>query len=239
MSAWLSSLAVSAMGAVGHTSGEALAALFLVTLLTEAGIPFPLLVDTVLFLLGYQLGQFWIQALSTVLALFLGRQSGSALVYWSSHLLGRPVVVWFMKHFPWLRAVGVRLVRLPGIRTYLAVAVSRVGGQAPLAVSLSRAGARSSFTLAVARLTPGLLTATSLASGAIRLDYRYFALGVGVASIVEEMLTLALGFLMGYGLLRLGLTPSPWLILVGLVVDIAIIWAVPRLIWRNRRPRSN
>lgn len=221
------------MSTVGQGSGEALAALFLVTLLTEVGVPFPLLVDTVLFLVGYHLGQLWIQALATVLALFLGRQSGSALVYWSSHLLGRPVVGWFVKHFPWLRAAGVRIARLPGIRTYLAVAVSRAGGQAPLAVSLSGAGARTSFTLVMARLTPGLLTATSLASGAIRLDYRYFALGVGVASIVSDTLTVTLGFLMGYGLLRLGLTPSPWLILLGLAVNIAIIWTLPRLIWRG------
>lgn len=238
MTGWFSELTARAMEVASQGNIGALAALFLMVSLTEVGVPFPLVLDTTLFLLGYQLGQLWWQAIAAVLVLLLGRESGSTIVYWLSHALGNPVINWSGKRFPSLRRNLERLTKKLGIRASLAVVLSRLTAQAPLAASISSFGGRVSFTVAIARLTPGLLTATSIASGTIGLRYGYFALGIALASIFVDAAIIALGAIMGYGLLHLGFAPSPWLIIVGLVVNIALIWSVQRLLWRRNSGRE-
>ena len=234
----MSDLVPRAMEAVGQGDVASLGALFLLVSLTEIGVPFPLVLDSILFLLGFQLGIWWWRAVLVILVLLLAREFGATTVYWLSHYVGNPLITWLGYRLPWLRAAAVRLTEKRRIQGSLGVVLSRLRTPAPMTASISHFGMRVSMMIAVARLTPGMLTATSIASGTIRLRYPYFAIGIGLASLFVDTAIITLGFITGYWLLRLGVAPSSWLIVVGLVVNLAIIWLVPYLLWRRNSRRS-
>ena len=74
-----------AFKADSQISPQVLAALFGIALLTEIGIPFPLILDTVLFLTGYQIAHLGLNPAVVVLVLLLGHECGSGALYWLSH----------------------------------------------------------------------------------------------------------------------------------------------------------
>ncbi len=45
---------------------------------------------------------------------------------------------------------------------------------------------------------------------------------------------LALGFATGHGLRRLGLTPSAWMIIIGLIAFLVLVWLVRRLAFTRK-----
>jgi len=197
-----------ALSTVNQGNIIALAALFLVLSLGEFGVPFPFVLQGVLFFIGYQISQGAIQVIPLVLILVLGRQFGSAIVYWLARLLGDAFTNWLEKHF---RSIRNELDRLEG----------RLRLRAPLAV-------------AIGRLTPGLLVPTSLASGAIGLRYEYFALGIALSAVIWDGTFIASGVIGGCGVQHLGLTISPWLISVGFITTICLTWAVGRCLSRRK-----
>ena len=186
----------------------ALAALFLVLALGEFGIPFPFVLQGVLFFIGYQISQGSVQFIPLVVILLLGRQFGSAFVYWMARFSGNSFVGWFEKRF--------RLVR-----NELDKLKSRLHSRAPLAI-------------AVGRLTPGLLVPTSLASGAIALRYEYFALGVVLSTVIWDGTFIVSGFLIGNGVQYLSPTVARWLIPLGFVIVICLTWAGSRFLSRRK-----
>ncbi len=234
MGEWFGGLTARALDATSQGSPEALAALFLVSALTEVGVPFPLLLDSVLFLMGYQLGQVWLQTIAIIFALTLGREAGSTVVYWLSHAAGSPLVGRLGRS----SLLGKRIAHPTETgqkQTYLAVVLSRLGARsiAPAAAL----GVRTSYTVAVARITPGLLTAVSVVSGIVRLPYRYFALGIALASVFADLAVIGLGVIMRLGLLYFGLTPAPWLIVVGGIINLVLVSVLALLLWRRRQRR--
>ncbi len=56
MMAWFNELVAIAMDAVSQSSPGAVVALFFVAALTEVGVPFPFVIDGVLFVTSYQKG---------------------------------------------------------------------------------------------------------------------------------------------------------------------------------------
>ena len=76
MIVWLDELISGAFDALGQGNPLSLLSLFLVTVLTEAGVPFPFVMDSVLFVSGFKTGTLTLQLALTMLAVFVGRQVG-------------------------------------------------------------------------------------------------------------------------------------------------------------------
>jgi membrane protein DedA with SNARE-associated domain len=155
--------------AEGHL--VALAILLLVTALMEVGVPFPFVLDTALLFVGFQTGLLSFQLLLLIITLFLGRLIGSSAIFWLSRLLGGVFINWLEK----------RSSSLSGKITTLANKLNR----------------RASVAIAIARFTPGLLTASSVGAGCIRVKYWYFVLGIGLSSLVSDGIVL-FGLATGY-----------------------------------------
>ncbi len=194
-----------ALSTLNQGNVGALAALFLVLALGEMGVPFPLVLQGVLFFIGYQITQgAALKLIPLVLVLITGRQFGSAIVYSLARFLGNPFVNRLGKRFPrW--------------QSRLDILKERLSARAPVAV-------------AIGRLTPGLLVPTSLTSGAIGLRYEYFALGIVLSTIVWDGAFIASGIVMARGAQYLGLAASPWLILGGLAAVVCLTWGVGRFL---------
>ena len=109
------------MEAVGQGDIASLGALFLIVSLTEIGVPFPLVLDTILFLLGFQLSLWLWRALLVILVLLLARELGSTTVYWLSHYAGNPFASWLGDHLPRLRSAASRLMEKRRLQGPLAI----------------------------------------------------------------------------------------------------------------------
>ena len=196
---WLDQLFAIAMDAVSQRNAAAMITLFFVVALTEIGIPFPFILDSVLFFTSYSAGPLSFQLLMVFLMVFLGRQCGSAVLYWLIRSLGNPLINWIGKRFP---KVPSNLEKLE----------NNLSGHAIMAVTIPR-------------LT-GLLTLVSMASGAIRLRYSYFFLGVALSSVIFDGALILLGYITRQGFAYLGFAPSAWHVIVALVVVISLVWVI-------------
>jgi membrane protein DedA with SNARE-associated domain len=205
-------LLTTAMNSIAEGHLVALAILLLVTALMEVGVPFPFVLDTALLFVGFQTGLLSFQVLLLIITLFLGRLIGSSAIFWLSRLLGGVFINWLEK----------RSSSLSGKITTLANKLNR----------------RASVAIAIARFTPGLLTASSVGAGCIRVKYWYFVLGIGLSSLVSDGIVLMLGFLTQHGLKLLGVTPSVWQLVIGMTLLISLGWGLFFLIRRKHQPGS-
>jgi membrane protein DedA with SNARE-associated domain len=171
--------------------------LFALAVITDIGIPAPFILDTVLILTSYQSGPISMPVLLTVLALFLGRQVGSGILYLLSRLLGKAFTGWLQKHFPALRqgldSLGNRLSRW----ALLAVVTGR--------------------------LTPGLLQITTVAAGTIRLRYYQFALGIALSSLIYDGILVLLGFIAAHSPKSRDINFTFWM-LIAILIIVCILW---------------
>ncbi|MBI2857622.1 MAG: VTT domain-containing protein [Chloroflexi bacterium] len=151
----------------------ALVSLLAVIMLGEAGIAFPFLVQGILLFLGQRIiADPTPQLIPIAVVLIGGRFLGAAGVYWLSRHTGGRMVEWLKKRLP---AAG----KADQVR-------SRLGkGKAFLAV-------------VGARLTPGFLVPTSIASGTMRLPYAWFALGVIVSAVAWDAFFVGAGAIAGH-----------------------------------------
>ena len=200
-----------ALGTLNQGSLAALVALFLLLALGEFGIPFPFVLQGVLFYMGYQLLQGKVQVIPLVLILISGRLFGSAILYWLARFLGTPFTNWFEKRF---HLVGHQLDKLKG----------SLGVQVPLAV-------------AVGRLI-GLLVPTSLASGAFGLRYGYFALGIALSAAIWDGTFIASGAALKALNWHLNLSTSPWLVASGFAAVVCLVWVAGRLLKQRQAKRE-
>lgn len=213
MLGFISSLGAAALNTAANFQASTVIALFLVAVLTEVGVPFPFVLDTAVLFVGYQAGFFSVRLLALMLVLFLGGVVGSGLVYLLARLLGSQ----------FLNLLGRRFAGLPNSVRHLSSTLS--SRRAPLAI-------------AVARLTPGLLIPVSVASGCMRLPFQLFVLGLGLASLIIDMLLITVGLITRHALDSRILGPSPILVAFGLAILISVAGASSRLIGR-RRSRVN
>jgi membrane protein DedA with SNARE-associated domain len=210
---WFNSLMATAVNAVTQNSFEAMAALFLVATLTEVGVPFPFVIDGALFITSFEGGLFSFQVLFVMLALVLGREVGAAIIFWLSRFVGDTFIKWLARHFPKLK-IQEKMVRLH----------IRLKRQAPLAV-------------AIGRLTPGLLTASSVAAGYCGMKYYQFVMGIILASAIADGALVIIGFATRHGLNILGFTPSTWEV-VGVLVGVIFLVSLIRWLWSRRHPQK-
>jgi membrane protein DedA with SNARE-associated domain len=201
---WIDAILDQAINAINQGNAPAMLALFFIVALTEIGIPFPFILDTVLFFTGYQTGIISSQVAVVFGIVFLGRQFGAGILYWLTRLPGNAFLNWLGK-------------RYPSIPNKLTVFESKLGNQVIWAI-------------AIARLS-SLLTLASVTSGAIGLRYHFLVLGVTLSSVIFDGALLLLGSGVGVFLPHL----PPQAIVIGIIVLLAIFWAVHFLIVRHRK----
>ncbi len=175
--------------------------LFLLAAITDVGIPVPFVLDSILILTAYRVmtapHSSWVPVFVIVIALFLGRQLGSGILYLLSRYLGAAFINWLKCHLP---RIGNRMDSLK-----------------------IRLNHWSLLTIITGRLTPGLLQVTSVACGAVRLRYDYFVVGVALASVVYDGVLILLGFIAAHNPLGTDINFSAWL-LISMVVIVGILW---------------
>ena len=203
---WLNNLLAVAMAAVSQRNAGAITALFFIVALTEAGIPFPFILDSVLFFTSYKSGPLSNDLLIVFLVVFCGRQFGSSAIYWATRFLGNTFINWIAKRF---HNLPDNLERFKGRLSHNAV-----------------------IAIAIPRLT-GLLTLISIASGTICLPYPYFILGVALSAFIFDGALILLGFIFREGFKYLGFYPEAWQVIVVLVVVICIVWVVSHFLVRR------
>ena len=203
---WLDQLLAIAMDAVNQGSAAAMVTLFFIVALTEIGIPFPFILDSVLFFTSYSAGPISMQVMIVFLMVFLGRQVGAAVLYWLTRLLGSPLINWIGKRFPKVPSTLERLEKNLSSHAIMAVTIPRL---------------------------TGLLTLVSIAAGAIRLRYYYFLLGVALSSFIFDGALIVLGYITRQGFDYLDFTPTAWQVIVALVVIIALVWVITHVLIRR------
>ncbi len=97
--------------------------------------------------------------------------------------------------------------------------MARLNRLAPLAVTSGR-------------LTPGLLQITSVAAGAVRLRYDYFAMGIAMASIIYDGILILLAFIAANSPKARDINFTVWL-LIALIIIVCVLW--PTLFYLARR----
>jgi membrane protein DedA with SNARE-associated domain len=204
---WFNDIIGIAMGALNQSNLAALTALFFVVALTEIGIPFPYILDTVLFLTSYENGLLSGQVPIIFGTVFLGRQFGAAVLYWLTRGLGAAFLIWLGKRYPSLPENLDKLQDKVRKDTTMAIAITRL---------------------------TGLLTLASVTAGTLGLRYRYLFLGVTISSAIFDGALLVLGFLIERYFSLLGFKPSPWAIAIGVIVVTSLVWIIYRLISRRR-----
>jgi membrane protein DedA with SNARE-associated domain len=208
---WFKELVNVATQAVSQSSFSGLLAMFLVAAFTEIGVPFPFIIDGVLFLTSYQNGLISTQVLWIVLALTAGREVGASIIYVLSRVLGGAFSRWLSRRFPkW----GERLNWL-----------------------CSRFRRRAILTVAITRLTPGLLTPSTVAAGCAKVPYYGLALGIVLASIVADGALVIIGFATRHGLKVAGIEPAPWQGVVAFIIVFAIVFLARRY-WPRKRIKT-
>jgi membrane protein DedA with SNARE-associated domain len=194
---------------VAQNSPSAMLVLCLVAALTEAGMPFPLVQETAFFYTVYSMGPLSFNMLLLIAVLMLGGVIGGSAVWGVSRLFGGRLIDWLSRRWP---AFGknVRLL------------VNRLERRAILAV-------------AIARLTPGLLTVTSVAAGSIRVRYVDFVLGICLAAVATDVVMLGLGLLARGAVQALNIESYSWVTVVGPPLLMMLATAIYTLWQRHRR----
>jgi membrane protein DedA with SNARE-associated domain len=96
---------------------------------------------------------------------------------------------------------------------------------------------RAPLAVAIARLTPGLLTPSSVAAGCSGIRYYQLVIGIILASVIADGALVIVGVITKYSLNILGFTPSTWEVLLALAGIIFLVW-FGRWLWSRRRRRS-
>jgi membrane protein DedA with SNARE-associated domain len=195
---WCNTLISQTIDLIGQGHWAALSTLFLIVVLTEIGVPFPFVMDSVLLLTSYQHGLSF-QAAYTFTVIFAGRQCGAGTVYWLARWLGN-------------RLTRVLYRRFPKSEPKLSA----------LMLKLNKGGV---FAIALPRIS-GLLHLSSIAAGTINFPYRSFILGVALSSIMFDGALVLLGFLTAHGVRIFGVNPPHWMIVAGLIVLMVLVWII-------------
>ncbi|MGD0352741.1 MAG: VTT domain-containing protein [Dehalococcoidia bacterium] len=187
-------------------------ALFLISTVIEMAIPVPFVQDTVLFYVGYEpTGRLLHLAPLVMLALIAGKIFGGSIIYWVARLLSPRFVRWLGRRFPNI------LRRAQDLGT-----------------SMKK---RSPMAVTMARLTPGLLTPSTVAAGLFQIRYLYFCLGVVISSVITDGAEIAAGLAVRTGFTFAGIAPSPALFIIALVIVMALFW-LGSWLWGRRRTGS-
>lgn len=209
---WLDGIISGIFEAISLGSPVARFSLLLITVLTEVGVPFPFVIDSVLFVSGFKAGTLTLQLAFTMLVIFAGRQIGASIIYWLFRMPGTTFTRWTEKRFPLFHN------KVQNIRGKLCK-TSVIG-------------------VSITRLT-GLLTLVSVTSGLLKLRYRNFVAGVALSSILFDGTLVAIGIFAGSKLQQYGYVPSTSVVILGCVLLITVVAAIQVFITRRKLQVKN
>lgn len=205
---WINQALSILAASVSADNPAGLAAIFGLTVSADIGIPFPFLLDTILFFTTYKMGAFSLPVLLIILMLLSGRLVGTGIIYWVSRLLGTRFVDWLGRHFKFLRRNLERFQNRLGRWTIPAIVA--------------------------ARLTPGLMQVSSVAAGTMRIRYYQMVLAIVLSSLIYDGTLILLGTLARFGFEDVGPEYSAWIVL-GFVAVMAVIFVAIHLIRRRSK----
>jgi membrane protein DedA with SNARE-associated domain len=202
--------------AFNTTNPSGLIILVSLAIITDIGIPVPFVLDTILMFSAYNAwishDPHWIPVIMIVVMLFIGRQIGSGILFSVSRYFGDSFLNLIVKAFPFVEK-GLYYLK-------------------------NRLNHWSTLVVITGRLTPGFLQVTSIASGAIHMRYRYFALGIAAASLIYDGILILLAFIAAHNPKATDVNFTIWL-LIAMVVIVSILWPLIFVtIQRNKKTAS-
>lgn len=189
------------------------AALFL-AFLGEIAIPVPFIMEGVLLVVGYQVGNGHWEFLSVLIFAFIGRQVGAATLYWLARLNRKLVLSWLNR-------------RTGKLTRFMAKVESYINVWGAMGVLL-------------ARLIPGLIVPASISSGTLGVRYLGFALGVAASGLIWDGGFILLGSGLGFGISRLADWATGPRVALAVVATLALLGAIGMSIywWRKRSHKT-
>ena len=182
------------------------AAIFVVYLLEEAGLPLPLPGDLVLIWAGFRIAQGQSHLLVVLLLVELAILIGASTLFWLSTKGGRPLIV---RYGRFLHINDAKLLRAEEL--------------------LHRNATRAIF---LGRVVPGFRIVTPIAAGVFRVPYLTFVPALLAGGLVDNLLWIGVGYFFGPSVIAL--LQGPWLT-VHLILSVAMLAALGLLTWRVHR----
>jgi membrane protein DedA with SNARE-associated domain len=205
---WINAALATLAASISVDNPGGLAAIFFIALSCDIGIPFPFVLDTIVFFTTYEVGALSWPVLLALVMLLGGSLLGTSILYWVSRLLGPRFVSW----------VGGRSKFL----------------QRNLERFQNRLHKWKIPVIVAARLTPGLMQVSSVAAGTMRIPYYRMVLSIVFSFIVYDGTLIALGTLARLGLRDVGPEYSFWIV-IGFVGIMTLVFVVTHLIRRRAR----
>jgi membrane protein DedA with SNARE-associated domain len=203
---WINSGLATLAASISVDNPGGLAAIFFITVSCDIGIPFPFVLDTILFFTTYEIGALSWPVLLIILMLWGGRLLGTGIIYWVSRLLGTRLVDWVGKRSRFLRRNFEQFQ--------------------------NRLNKWTVPVIVAARLTPGLMQVSSVAAGTVRVPYYQVVLAILFSSIVYDGILIALGTLARLGFKDVGPENSFWIV-IGFVGIMTVVFVTIYLIRRR------
>ena len=203
---WINGALSTLAASINVNNPGGLAAIFALTVSADMGIPFPFVLDTIIFFTTYKMGAFSWPVLLVILMLLGGSLLGTSIIYWISRLLGTRFAEW----------VGRRSKFL----------------QHNLDQFQNRLGKWTIPVIVAARLTPGLMQVSSMAAGIVRIRYHQVVLAVVFSFVVYDGTLILLGSLARIGLKDVGPEYAAWIV-IGFVVIMAAVFVTIHLVRRK------
>jgi membrane protein DedA with SNARE-associated domain len=197
---------LATLASIGVDNPTGLLVIFFVALSCDIGVPFPFVLDTIVFFTTYEVGALSWQVLLVLVMLLGGSMMGTSILYWISRRLGPRFVAWLGRRSKFL--------------------------QRSLERFQNRLGRWKIPVIVAARLTPGLMQVSTVASGTTRLPYYQMVLAIVFSFIAYDGTLVALGTIARLGLRDVGPQNSAYIVF-GFVGIMTVIFIAVHLIRRR------
>jgi membrane protein DedA with SNARE-associated domain len=203
---WINGALATLAASISVDNPAGLAAIFFIAMSCDIGIPFPFVLDTIVFFTTYKMGALSWPVLLVIVMLLGGSLLGTSIIYWVSRLLGTRFVDWIGRRSKFLRR--------------------------NLEQFQNRLGRWTIPVIVAARLTPGLMQVSSVAAGTVRIPYYQVVLASVFSFIVYDGTLIILGTLARLGLKDVGPQYAAWIV-IGFVAIMTAIFVAVHLIRRR------
>ncbi|MGD2065469.1 MAG: VTT domain-containing protein [Dehalococcoidia bacterium] len=208
MIAWINGALSTLAASISVDNLAGLAAIFFIAMSCDIGIPFPFVLDTIVFFTTYKVGPLSWPVLLVIVMLLGGSLLGTSIIYWVSRLLGTRFVDWIGRRSRFLRR--------------------------NLEQFQNKLGRWTIPVIVAARLTPGLMQVSSVAAGTLRIPYYQVVLASVFSFIIYDGTLIVFGTLARLGLKDVGPEYSAWIV-IGFVAIMTAIFVTVHLVRRRTR----
>jgi membrane protein DedA with SNARE-associated domain len=215
MIGWINAALATLAASINVDNPGGLAAIFFIALSCDIGVPFPFVLDTIVFFTTYEVGALSWPVLLVLVMLLGGSMMGTSILYWISRLLGPRFVAWVGRRSKFLER---------GLERFQ-----------------NRLGRWKIPVIVAARLTPGLMQASTVAAGTMRVSYYQMVLCIVFSFIAYDGTLVALGTIARLGLRDVGPQYSAYIVFafVGILTIVFVsIHLIRRRAKRAQRGRE-